>query len=181
MAPTCQTPSSSLLYIYIFLNATPTSCRQSRKTDRHGGRRLMTSRSMRTRTRTKTHSLCVADAAVGVLMVPHISPRVGLWEPRCHFLSRLALANPYQISSGSRPIAESCDEAAQITISTPFPKEISIPKDLNCARFLAFPPKIVIWDGFKGFVSMGAGGQGSFCFRRNYGLFSSARLFPPDL
>lgn len=73
--------------------------------------------------RKKTHGLCVPDAAVGVCMVPHISPRVGLWEPRCHFLSLQASANWHQISSRPRPITDACDEVAQIAISALFPKK----------------------------------------------------------
>lgn len=45
-----------------------------------------------------------------------------------------------------------CDEVRQIAINAPFPKKRrkKYQFDLNCACFLAFPPKIVIWDRVEG-------------------------------
>lgn len=103
--------------------ASQTDRQGGRQTDRQGGRQLITSTTMWGHTSTKTHSLCVLDAVVGVCMVPHISPRVGLWEPHCHFLSLQAPANHHQISSRSQPINDARDEVAQIAISALFPKK----------------------------------------------------------
>lgn len=134
----------------------------------------MTSTSMWRRTSAKnTRSLCSRRSSGRVHATSHFSQggTVGtaLSLPVPAGLSQLA-SDKQQASTNHRCLWWSSANRDKRSISQEKKKNYHH-LDLNCA----FPPKIVIWDGVGRW-----GGQGSFCFLRNYGLFSSARLFPHD-